>query len=147
MRDSELRGVIQRVLILGVLAAGVVISVKVRPVLATSCDTCDSNYASARSACFATYNDCVDNHMHEADECQFQEWVCFGNAQTTYRNCVESCVFIEPPTGGGHTGSGCGRGRTECELSCADAKDDCLNDQERDTCGAQYQACMSGCCP
>lgn len=90
-------------------------------------DNCLTLYSSF--FCDAQYTDCINNYT--------------SGCWPVYSRCLEGC-FPSPSGGGG--GGGCGRGRTQCELSCRDGRGQCAADGGTD-CGAEYEACLSACCP
>ena len=87
------------------------------------CTTCDENFYTCR----------ISGQLYET-------------CRQEYEDCLNFCTYRDPSGGGGSGGSTCGRGRTVCEQSCYNQKQDCVANGG-ETCGEEYQTCMQGCCP
>jgi hypothetical protein len=88
------------------------------------------------SSCDETYYLCRINGVYSLDQCR-----------NDYLACTSTCAYRDPygGGGGGGGGGGCGIVRSPCEQACNEGRRDCL-DNGGDTCGADYQACMTSCC-
>jgi hypothetical protein len=109
------------------------------------CSTCDTTYQACWGPVLHDYEECVNSGNHTEEYCAGVRDFGLTHCRQMYEMCLSSCEPDGGGTGGGG-GGGCGRGRTACELSCTDAKHDCVSNGG-DTCGEEYNACMAGCCP
>ena len=133
--------VVWRLLILATLTGCLlfVISDQRRTTAATTCTTCDANYSNCESSCYSDYTICVNSGGVQA--------ICFQNYEdcrdtcfNTYAFCLGGCTLSS-----GTVPSGCGRGRTSCELACRSGRGECIANGGTN-CGADYEACNVACC-
>lgn len=118
-------------------------------VLAETCQACSENRYTCLIACDNNYDLCLDRGIYNEAECALEHDLCLMGCQDTYNNCLTFCTGSQPPGGGGGGGGGgCGRGRTPCERACATANNNCMaSGTDAEVCDADYDACMTGCCP
>ena len=107
----------------------------------TECNTCDSTLSSCLANCFTQQSQCEANYSaaYCADQREHCDNVCFA----PYGSCLTSCSY--DPTGGGGGPTGCGRGRTPCEMQCRTGRQQCVAEGGQN-CGQEYMACLDACC-
>ena len=123
MYQRYARRIVSRLIIVSFLS-GALVALTLPPRVSawfTTCNTCDENFYLCYTVQGGNYTSC----------------------RQAYDNCLAFCTFDGSSGGGGS--SGCGRGRTSCDLACAQARRDCI-DSGGDTCGADYEACALACC-
>jgi hypothetical protein len=126
MYQQPVRRLMSRLVILGILVGGlfVLTSPPRANAFVETCQTCDENFYVCYTLQGGNYFTCRE----------------------AYADCIDFCTLHSAPGGGGSGGGACGRGRTTCDLPCSQARRDCI-ENDGDTCGADYEACMSPCCP
>lgn len=146
MRNNGTRKLIQRFLLLSVLL-GCLFALSPSygsGLLFTTCQECDNAYYSCGAQAAASLAACLNSGQHTPQYCNDRNNLDKDYCRAVYSSCLNNCTGTFP--GGGSGGSSCGRGRTQCELSCRDGRVDCVNNGG-ETCGDDYITCLQGCCP
>jgi hypothetical protein len=149
MYRPEYQKLFQRLLILAILGGClfVLTSSLHRRVLAATCQSCDESRYGCMTNCSTQHWYCVNGSTYSQQQCDEFKQLCVDGCQNNYSSCLNFCTFREDtPGGGGGGGGSCGLGRTPCELSCRDARAQCVAEGGT-TCGADYSDCMNACCP
>jgi hypothetical protein len=127
------KGVCSRMLVLLALI-GLLVALRSPDVKATAadqCAKCDANFTSCRTSC----------NKYPPDSANYAS--CLADCGQNYTTCLQNCLVTPPVNGGGR---GCGRGKTSCEVGCANARKQCVLSGGT-TCGAAYNSCEHACCP